>query len=87
MSPSKAFAPFGPDAQVQTIEQMTVDNDPARVSVYGRLDITHDRAGLENARVLAALLNAVVARLEAEPELPAHAPVAPQTHPMTNPFA
>ncbi|WP_035371032.1 hypothetical protein [Acetobacter papayae] len=64
MSPSKAFAPFGPDAQVQTIEQMTVDNDPARVSVYGRLDITHDRAGLENARALAALLNAVVARLE-----------------------
>ena len=87
MSPSKAFAPFGPDAQVQTIEQMTVENDPARVSVYGRLDITHDRAGLENARALAALLNAVVARLEAEPELPDHAPVGPQTHPMTNPFA
>jgi hypothetical protein len=70
---------------VLTIEQMTVENDPARVSVYGRLDITPDRAGLDNARALAALLNAVVARLEAE--LPAHAPVAPQTHPMTNPFA
>jgi hypothetical protein len=87
MSPSKAFAPFGPDAQAWTIEQMTVENDPGCVSVYGRLDITHDRAGLENARALAALLNAVVARLEAEPELPAHAPVGPQTHPMTNPFA
>lgn len=87
MTSPKAFAPFGPDAQVRTIEQMTVENDPARVSVYGRLDITHDRAGLENGRALAALLNAVVARLEAEPELLAHAPVAPQTHPMTNPFA
>lgn len=87
MTNPKAFTPFGPDAQVQTIEQMTVDNDPACVSVYGRLDITHDRAGLDNARALAALLNAVVARLEAEPELPAHASVGPQTHPMTNPFA
>ena len=87
MTTPVTFNPFGPDAQAWTIEQMTVENDPARVSVYGRLDITPDRAGLENARALAALLNAVVARLEAEPELPAHAPVGPQTHPMINPFA
>jgi hypothetical protein len=86
MTSSKAFAPFGPDAQVQTIDQMTVENDPARVSVYGRLDITRDRAGLDNARALAVLLNAVVARLEAEPALPDHAQVAPRTHSMTNPF-
>lgn len=82
-----AFNPFGPDAQVQTIEQMTVENDPARVSVYGRLDITHDRAGLDNARALAAVLSAVVARLEAESALPEHAQTAPKTHPMSNPFA
>lgn len=86
MTSSKAFAPFGPDAQVQTIDQMTVENDPAQVSVYGRLDITRDRAGLDNARALVALLNAVVARLEAESALPDHAQVAPKTHPMTNPF-
>lgn len=86
MTSSKAFIPFGPDSQVQTIDQMTVENDPARVSVYGRLDITRDRAGLDNARALAVLLNAVVARLEAEPALPDHAQVAPRTHPMTNPF-
>ncbi|MFT9467969.1 hypothetical protein [Gluconobacter potus] len=72
---------------MQTIDQMTVENDPARVSVYGRLDITHDRDGLDNARALAALLNAVVARLEAESALPEHAQIAPRTHPMTNPFA
>lgn len=86
MSSSKAFTPFGPDSQVQTIDQMTVENDPARISVYGRLDITHDRGGLDNARALAALINAVVTRLEAEPTLPDHAQVAPRTHPMTNPF-
>ena len=85
--PCKAFIPFGDDGQVQTIDQMTVENDPARVSVYGRLDITHDRDGLDNARALAALLNAVVARLEAESALPEHAQIAPRTHPMTNPFA
>lgn len=82
-----AFNPFGPDAQVQTIEQMTVENDPARVSVYGRLDITHDRDGLQNARALSALLDAVVAKLESEPALPDQASVAPKTHPMNNPFA
>ncbi|MFT9115134.1 MAG: hypothetical protein ABF443_13690 [Acetobacter malorum] len=87
MTTCKAFIPFGDDAQVQTIDQLTVENDPARVSVYGRLDITHDRAGLDNARALAALLNAVVTRLEAEPALPEHAQIAPKTHPMTNPFA
>jgi hypothetical protein len=87
MTTPKAFNPFGPDAQVQSIEQLMVENDPLRVSLYGRLDITHDRAGLENARVLAALLDAVVARLEAEPDLPDHAQVAPRTHKMTNPFA
>lgn len=87
MPPSKAFAPFGPDAQVRTIEQMTVENDPARVSVYGRLDITRDRDGLQNARALAALLDAVVAKLESEPALPDHASGAPKTHPMKNPFA
>ena len=87
MTTPKAFNPFGPDAQVQSIEQLMVENDPLRVSLYGRLDITHDRAGLENARVLAALLNAVVARLEAEPDLPDHAPAGPKTHKMTNPFA
>ena len=86
MTASKAFNPFGPDAQVQTIEQMTVENDPARVSVYGRLDITPDRTGLDNARALAALLDAVIARLEAEPGLPDHAQVASRTHSMTNPF-
>ncbi|MBO1329567.1 hypothetical protein OQ496_13385 [Acetobacter suratthaniensis] len=82
-----AFNPFGPDAQVQTIEQMTVENDPARVSVYGRLDITRDRDGLQNARALSALLDAVVAKLESEPALPDHVSDAPKTHPMNNPFA
>ncbi|GAB3588619.1 hypothetical protein [Acetobacter peroxydans] len=87
MTTPKAFNPFGPDAQVQSIEQLTVENDPLRVSLYGRLDITHDRVGLQNAHALAALLDAVVARLEAEPGLPDHAQVAPRTHKMTNPFA
>ncbi|MBO1329465.1 hypothetical protein OQ496_13635 [Acetobacter suratthaniensis] len=87
MTAFKAFNPFGPDAQVQTIEQITVENDPACVSVYGRLDITRDRDGLQNARALSALLDAVVAKLESEPALPDHASGAPKTHPMTNPFA
>ncbi|BBC81733.1 protein of unassigned function (plasmid) [Acetobacter orientalis] len=87
MTTFKAFVPFGPDAQVQTIDQMTVENDPKRVSVYGRLDITHDQAGLDKARALSALLDAIVARLEAATALPEHTSSSPNTHPMNNPFA
>ena len=87
MTASKAFNPFGPDAQVQAIEQMTVESDPARDEVYGRLDNTRDRDGLQNARDRSAVLGAVVAKLEAEPALPDQASAAPKTHPMSNPFA
>lgn len=87
MTTVTAFVPFGPDAQVQTIDQMTVENDPKRVSMYGRLDFTHDQAGLDKARALSALLDAVVARLEAATALPDHTASAPNTHPMKNPFA
>ena len=48
---------------------------------------TYDHAGLDKARALSALLDAVVARLEAATALPDHTSSDPNTHPMKNPFA
>jgi len=49
---------------------LTVENREDRVSIYGSIDIMRDQAGLAHAEQLQALLNAIVAALQAAP-LPA----------------
>jgi hypothetical protein len=66
---------------------LTIENRTDRVSVYGSIDLTRDKHGLDQAQALRALMDLVIAALEADKELPAH--VAPPEKPdkVKNPFA
>jgi len=83
----RTLKPFRDDRASRSIGGLTIENGRDKLSLYGSLDITRDGAGLERARALKALADAVVAALEAD-EGPADA--APPTRPtrrVRNPFA
>lgn len=60
------ITPFADEAASTSVGDLTVENRLDRVSLYGSLDLTRDRQGLEAARRLRALLEAVVQVLEDE---------------------
>ena len=49
---------------------LSVENRVDRVSLFGSLDLTLDRQGLDRARRLKEVIDSVVARLVAEKDLP-----------------
>jgi hypothetical protein len=79
--------PYQNEADAVEIGDLKIENRLDRITVYGRVDLTRDKAGLENARALKRLLDAVVSTLEGDPALPEH--VAPPKVPVMkrNPFA
>ena len=91
-----ALDPFADDAHVRLLAGLTIENGRGCVALHGSLDLTRDRRGLARARALRAVLDAVVAVLEAQPDLPAASPApaesavdAPAEAPVVvrNPFA
>ncbi|MCG2584745.1 hypothetical protein [Massilia sp. TS11] len=76
--------PFENEAEVIEIGALCIENRLDRISLHGDLDLTLDQAGLRQARALQALLNAVVAAMEARP-LPAELP-PPAVGEVDNPF-
>jgi hypothetical protein len=62
--------PFQNESEAVTIGDLNVENRLDHVAVYGRLEITRDKAGLEAARQLRATLEAVEQALESEKALP-----------------
>jgi len=66
------------------MESFQIENRFDRVSLSGDLDITKDKAGLEKAIALTALLGSVVQTLQ-KLNLPDHIQVAPTTA-IKNPF-
>ena len=81
------FRPFAEDASAQTFAGFSIENGTQRIALHGSLDLTRDRAGLERARTLKSLFEAVVATLETE-DLPDSIPDEPETaEPVRNPFA
>ncbi|MHA3891866.1 hypothetical protein [Acinetobacter sp. GXMZU3951] len=65
------FKPFENDTASHAIHDLTLENQLDRINIYGNLQIGKDQAGLAAAKVLQAYLNAIVATLEATPDLPA----------------
>ncbi|MDP4026508.1 hypothetical protein Q8W71_28225 [Methylobacterium sp. NEAU 140] len=82
------FTPFADDAAVRSVGALSFENGTERIAVHGSLDITRDRSGLAQARLLKRTLDAVVTALEAAdlPEAVADAPDAPPRT-VRNPFA
>jgi hypothetical protein len=79
--------PYQNEAEAVEVGDLKIENRLDRVTIYGRIDLTRDKAGLENARALKQLLDDVVRTLESDPALPEH--VAPPKAPVMkqNPFA
>ncbi|MBE7200916.1 MAG: hypothetical protein INR70_24360 [Parafilimonas terrae] len=86
--PSDSFAPFADDAGVRTIGALSFENGTDRIALHGSLDLTRDKAGLTQARLLRQTLDAIVTALEGDdlPDTVAEAPgAAPKS--VANPFA
>lgn len=67
---AKPFIPFADEATALQIDSLTVENRTDRVDLYGMLAITRDKAGLEIALTLKAVLDAAVEALQAADDLP-----------------
>jgi hypothetical protein len=61
--------PFVDEASL-ALEGLTVESGADRVSIYGSLQIPRDRDGLEAARQLKSILDAIVTALEQSHDLP-----------------
>jgi hypothetical protein len=82
------FVPFADDAVVRTVGALCFENGTDRIALHGSLDLTRDKAGLEQARLLQQTLAAIVKALEGA-DLPEAVAEAPDAQPETvkNPFA
>jgi hypothetical protein len=79
------FAPYENEADVVEVGNLTLENRVDRITISGDVDLTADRRGLEQARLLQDLLARVVASLESR-ELPDSLP-PPDVKTVGNPFA
>ncbi|WP_377807874.1 hypothetical protein ABNQ38_14410 (plasmid) [Azospirillum sp. A29] len=78
--------PYADDAGAMQIGELRVENGTDRVALYGSIDLTRDKQGLEHARKLRDLLAAVVKSLETETDLPDQIPPPKPTDTVDNPF-
>jgi len=87
MTTGAKLTPFADDSASIGIGGLTIENGTDSVAVYGNVDLTRDKEGLKLARELKALVDGVVAALEADKSLPEQ--IAPPDKPDTvaNPFA
>jgi len=78
------FAPFENEAEVVEVGRLALENRLDRITISGDVDLTADRHGLEQARLLHALLGKVVDSLEAK-DLPDRL-APPEVKTVPNPF-
>ena len=77
--------PFANETDSIAIDELTIENRIDQLELYGSLSITRDKAGLQRALQLRALLDAAIAQLQADHELPEQLPLRP-TDSIDNPF-
>lgn len=84
------FDAYANDDDVLNVQgdALTVTNGTSAVRIAGELTLTRDRRGLAAALALKAALDGIVARLQADPHLPAQAAGEPDAKPgvADNPF-
>jgi hypothetical protein len=56
--------PFSNESESLQLGDLTIENRVDRVSIYGSIDLTLDKAGLELAKQLKSILDLTVAKLE-----------------------
>jgi hypothetical protein len=81
-----SFHPYKNEEECLHIgDDLTVENRVDRVSLYGSIDITRDKVGLENAKTLKSILEIILVELEKADDLPDRITVE-QAETVKNPF-
>ena len=62
--PKLPFKPYKNESESLQIADMTIENRLDRVSIFGSIDLTKDKEGLDFARELKRVLDLTVAELE-----------------------
>ena len=60
------FKPFQNHTQSIAIDELTIENQGERLSIYGSLQIHQDQHGLAHAKALLTILKQTVATLESQ---------------------
>ncbi len=81
------ITPFADDAASTTIAELTIENGTQQMSLYGNLDITRDKVGLQHALALKAVLDQAIQVLTSDPALPQRLPPVDKPTTVKNPFA
>lgn len=68
----ETIKPFDNEEESLQVGGITIENRLDRVSIYGSLDITRDKEGLERARQMKMVIDLVLKALESEKGLPDH---------------
>lgn len=66
------FMPFQNESDTFNIDKLTVENRMDRISIYGSLDITKNKTGLEHAMLLKRLIDGAIDELKRDKQLPDH---------------
>lgn len=77
--------PFANEEDSLEIGDMTIENRLDQIAIYGDIQLTRDKRGLEQAKALKAVLDAVVDVLEHDKNLPDQISYKP-TDSVDNPF-
>jgi len=64
MSKKACISPYQNESDCVQIGEMTIENRVDRVSLYGSIDLTRDKAGLAAMRELKKIIDATLAELE-----------------------
>jgi hypothetical protein len=79
--------PYQNETESISFGTLTIENRVDRVTVYGNLDVTREKAGLANARQLREIMELIVRALETAPDLPDQVGPPKATKTIKNPFA
>lgn len=80
-----AFKPFADDHSQVMLNDLTLENQGDRVSIYGSIQITRDQIGLAQARELLMTLQQAVDYLASQ-DLPQQLPESDDGDEVENPF-
>lgn len=83
--PTQSFMAYENETESFQIDEMTVENRLDRISIYGSLDLTKDRHGLESALKLKRIIDASIDALKRDKDLPDRIDVSPSES-VQNPF-
>ncbi|WP_343597212.1 hypothetical protein [Acinetobacter sp.] len=79
------FKPFEDDHASSAIYDLTLENQLDCINIYGNLQVTKDKKGLETAKALQNFVNAMVEALEKDEHLPEQITLQ-QPQEVENPF-